>query len=231
MLRFLAVSLLLAAGAALAQQPEFVLVPPGSFGQSRFERGFHIGKYEVTYEQFAAFAKATGHITAAERAKAEQTWRSPGFKLNPKQPVVLVTIADASAYCTWVGARLPADDEWEYAARAGATTEQSWGAGVDPRYLWYRGNSKGLPHPVGRKLPNAFGLYDVQGNVWEWTLDQGKAYGKRRGQSWADCEFIDGGPARAASRLIALTTAFSVEPPNFEVLRHDNVGFRCARPE
>jgi formylglycine-generating enzyme required for sulfatase activity len=69
--------------------------------------------------------------------------------------------------------RLPSEAEWEYAARAGTTTE--WSHGNDEsklgNYAWYSGNSDGRAQTVGQKLPNAFGLYDMHGNVLEWTQD------------------------------------------------------------
>jgi len=80
-----------------------------------------------------------------------------------------------SSYCKAVGGRLPTGKEWEYAARGGTTS---------PRYgpleavAWYIGNSGGTTHPVGLKPPNAYGLYDMLGNVWEWTADNYDATGK-----------------------------------------------------
>jgi formylglycine-generating enzyme required for sulfatase activity len=73
------------------------------------------------------------------------------------------------------GYRLPTEAEWEYAARAG-TTEVFWGAGQLDAMGWYRDNSEGRPHPVGQKAPNAWGLYDLHGNVWEWVQDWYGAY-------------------------------------------------------
>jgi formylglycine-generating enzyme required for sulfatase activity len=211
---------------ASAQLPGFVTIPAGLTQKSPFL----MARTETTVEQFAAFVKTTGYRTDAERAGTARTWRAPGFTIDGKQPVVYVTPADAVAYCDSIGARLPTDDEWEYAARAGATTRHYWGDSIDRRYLWYRANSNGRPHPVAKKRPNAWGLYDVEGNVWEWALATpltGDAVANRRGGSWIDCEDIDGGPGKQPGRLIGLSTYFKI-PVNLNH-RYDDIGFRCAR--
>jgi formylglycine-generating enzyme required for sulfatase activity len=213
--------------AALAQGPRFVRIPADA-GQPAFQTA----QTETTVEQFAAFVKATGYRTAAEKAGAQGTWKSPGFKVHRKQPVVYVTPNDAMAYCAFIGARLPTDGEWEYAARAGAATRHFWGEALDARYLWYRGNSHDRPHPVGTKLPNAFGLFDMEGNVWEWALSppvNGEPMANRRGGSWIDCEDLDGGPGKPPGRLIDLSTSFKI--PVKLNHRYDDIGFRCARSE
>jgi len=69
------------------------------------------------------------------------------------------------------GYRLPTEAEWEYACRAGTTTDYYWGADAIDNYAWYSVNSGSTTHPVAGKLPNAFGLYDMNGNVWEWNND------------------------------------------------------------
>lgn len=187
---------------------------------------------ETTVEQFAGFVKATGYRTDAEKSGSARTWQNPGFRIEPRQPVVYVTPADATAYCEYIGARLPTDAEWEYAARAGAATRHYWGDAIDGRYLWYRVNSEGRPHPVGKKRPNAWSLFDVEGNVWEWALSppiNGQPMANRRGGSWIDCDEIDGGPARPPGRLIGLSIYFKA-PVRLQH-RYDDIGFRCARDQ
>ena len=89
----------------------------------------------------------------------------------PDLPITGISWKEAKEYCTRVGRRLPTEAEWEYAARAGSQTENPWGDGIDRAYLWYLGNSRRQLSPVGKKKPNAFGLHDMMGNVWEWVED------------------------------------------------------------
>lgn len=223
--------LLLLSAAAPGPTPEFVAIPPGTFQGVAFPDPFWMNRTEITVGQFRNFVRATGYQTAAEKAKAVRTWKSPGFEVRSRQPVVYVTIGDAEAFCRWVGGRLPTDAEWEYAARAGSAGRHYWGESIDDRYLWYRGNSDYHPHEVGRKLPNRWGLFDMEGNVWEWTLSQdtGKeAMGNRRGGSWADCEDIDGGPNRRSSPLIGISNYYKISVQLEH--RYDDIGFRCVRP-
>jgi formylglycine-generating enzyme required for sulfatase activity len=128
----------------------------------------------------------------------KSTWGNPGQTQTDRDPVVCVSWQDARAYIAWLnrkaqrgGAaladgpyRLPSEAEWEYAARAGTTTKFYWGDddAAAPRHAWFNANSgcekveglfcdHGQTHPVGAKPPNAFALYDMAGNVWQWTED------------------------------------------------------------
>lgn len=237
MTRHLLIAALSVCSAAHAQRPDFMRIPPGSLGKVRFEQPFWAGKTEVTVRQFAAFVEATGYRTTAERLNSPRTWRTPGsFKVSGNQPVVQVTSGDAAAYCQWIGARLPTDAEWEYAARAGATTRHFWGDTMDERYLWYRPNTDSRPHAVGKKRPNAWGLHDVEGNVWEWSVSEvnGEPAANRRGGSWASCEYSDGAPGKFPPHGIEPTPRMDISK-GYKVLAkdadlsRDDIGFRCVR--
>jgi len=120
------------------------------------------------------------------------TWEHPGFAQTDRDPVVCVSWNDARAYVAWLnqksghpGAyRLPSESEWEYAARACTTSKFWWGDHEKdaPSHAWFRDNSGvtdcqglfcggGQTHPVGAMPPNHFGLYDMAGDVWQWTED------------------------------------------------------------
>jgi formylglycine-generating enzyme required for sulfatase activity len=139
-------------------------------------RSFMIGAHEVTVAQFAAFATATGF--------KNREWRSPDFPQGDDHPVVSVSWSDALAFCEWLSSkegkkyRLPTEAEWEYACRAGSRTAYAFGD--DPNqlgeYAWFEDNSQERTHRVGTKKPNAWGLYDMAGNVYEWCGDGYAAY-------------------------------------------------------
>lgn len=177
-----------------------------------FTQDFWLGATEVSVGQWRHFVTTTGYVTEAEIGNAgiyfKKTetkrpgfnWRNPGFEQSDRHPVVGVSWNDARQFCTWLTERegaagrlpagyayaLPTEAQWEYACRAGSIDDP-----VDAgAFAWYAPNSGGVPHPVGTKRPNAWGLHDMQGNVWEWVHDW---YGRYPGGSVTDPE----GPASA----------------------------------
>lgn len=121
---------------------------------------FWMGMYEVTQKQY-------------QNIMGE----NPSSIKGDKYPVESVHWHKAKEFCQKfsakykVKARLPYEAEWEYACRAGTSTRYFWGDKVDGRYCWHAGNAGMKTHPVGQKLPNPWGLYDMAGNVWEWCED------------------------------------------------------------
>ena len=144
--------------------------------------GFQMGAVPVTVEQYAAFDPE--HVSYFHDRVPEEELR--------RHPADSVTWYQAHAFCRWLaslpgceGARLPTEEEWEYACRA-VTTTRYWSGDEEKdlaRVGWYDKNSKGRTHPVGEKPANPWHLYDVHGNVREWTLSEwdSKAYQGREG--------------------------------------------------
>ncbi len=148
---------------------------------------YYMGVTEVTVEQFRLFVELTGYLTEAEKQGRAYVadekawhfellfdWRNPGYVQTDREPVGCLSWYDAIAFCRWAGAktgrsiRLPSEAEWEYACRAGTTGDHAGSLG---EMGWYAWNSAGRTHPVARKRPNAWGLYDMHGNAWEWVQD------------------------------------------------------------
>ena len=127
----------------------------------RITKPFYLGIYEVTQEQYEKVMD-----------------KNPSHFKGPSLPVETVTWEDATDFCkklsemdTDYDYRLPTEAEWEYACRAGTTTRYNCGDELDVDCAWFQDNSERTTHPVGKKSPNAWGLYDLHGNVWEWCQD------------------------------------------------------------
>jgi formylglycine-generating enzyme required for sulfatase activity/serine/threonine protein kinase len=140
---------------------------------------FLLGTTEVTIGQFKKFAAATRYQTEAEKANEIDTYLRPGYAVTDDAPAAVVSWNDAVAFCNWLSElekatyRLPTEAEWEYACRAGTTTQYSFGDDVNllEQFAWNGKNAAGQSHPVGTKPANAFGLHDMHGNLWEWCQD------------------------------------------------------------
>lgn len=136
---------------------------------------FYLGASLVTNEQYMRFIHETGHRTPCldDRRVQRENWDSE-TRLYPagraSHPVLLVSWRDAQAYCQWAGGRLPTEAEWERAARGGVEGQlYPWGDLIHPGLANYD-NQNGTT-PVGAYPPNAYGLYDMAGNAWEWVAD------------------------------------------------------------
>ena len=148
---------------------------------------FWMGKHEVTWDEYDRYAFGPKSppkqpidgpvvVTSPTPPYADE---SHGYGKG-RQPAIAITWHAAVGYCRWLSEktgktyRLPTEAEWEYAARAGTTTPWSFGADASQsgEFAWSTRNSDAKPHPVGKKRPNPWGLYDIHGNVAEWCIDQ-----------------------------------------------------------
>ena len=222
--------------------PEMVVIPGGKFlmgskadpfattqpsteeqpEHSVVIKSFSIGKYEVNQEQWYSFMGTL-----------------PSNSKGRKLPVEMISWDDAQLFLKELSKRtgrkyrLPTEAEWEYAARAGTSTEYSFrdnAIGID-QYAWYYENSKGS-NPVGEKLPNSFGLFDMHGNVWEWTEDcwnSNYSGAPNDGSAWitGDCSrrVLRGGSWSNLTSNLRSAYRFST----FSSVIADRYGFRVVR--
>jgi formylglycine-generating enzyme required for sulfatase activity len=157
-------------------------------------KGFWIGQTEVTQE---AYERVMG--------------TNPSMYRGARRPVDQIGWDDARKYCAEAGMRLPSEVEWEYAARGGSAA---------PRYgdlaaiAWYDTNSGDQTHEVGQKQPNAYGLFDMLGNMWEWV---DASYGD-------DKKILRGGSFYNLPKDLRVSNRLWATPAT----RHRNMGVRCA---
>jgi formylglycine-generating enzyme required for sulfatase activity len=220
---------------------EFVLIPAGTFMMGSLDsdteanedekpahrvtisQPFHLGKYPVTQAQWkAVMGDNPSHFSGL-------------FRRKPNHPVENVSWDDVQAFLRKLNERegggdyrLPTEAQWEYACRAGTET---------PRYhqdidaiAWYTVNSSGQTHPVGQKLPNAWGLYDMLGNVYEWCHDGRQTYTSTSvidpiGPTDAGAErVLRGGSWSLVAQVVRAAYRFVYDPGH----RVADLGFRCA---
>ncbi|MCP4699875.1 MAG: SUMF1/EgtB/PvdO family nonheme iron enzyme, partial [Gammaproteobacteria bacterium] len=218
--------------------PEMARLPGGTFKMGDSECGpihkvtlsaFSIGRYPVTFAEYDRFCEAVHRQKPEDRG-----WGQGG------RPVINVSWDDAVAYCEWLSEqtgehyRLPAEVEWEYACRAGSGA--AWFFGDDKKqlgnYAWYDENSERKTHPVGEKKTNAFGLYDLYGNVWEWVHDWYGNYSR-------EAQSNPTGPETGSGRVIrggcwdnaAHDCRSALRGRNVPGYRDLNLGFRLARTD
>jgi formylglycine-generating enzyme required for sulfatase activity len=187
--------------------PDMVLIPAGEFTMGKNTsnptdwqpehkvhiNAFYLDQYEVTNKQYSEFCRAT-------KTPLPEFWGEPRFKCSlefPDHPVVGVSFIDAFKYAQWAGKRLPTEAEWEYASRGGLPASSfPWGDKADSTMANY-GKKYRTTLKVGTFKPNGYGIFDIAGNVWEWTSDN---YGDDYYSTSPDQD--PGGPAAGRFKVI-----------------------------
>ena len=192
-------------------------------------KGFYIDRFEVVYREYKRFVDATG-------SRPTNGWGGSGFqKAQENYPVVSINWYEADGYCRWLGRRLPTEEEWEKAARGTDGRVYPWGNEYDPKKGNTGGAGTGGAVSVGsfEGDRSPYGVYDMAGNVMEWTAswykpypgsdlksdDFGEKFKVVRGDSWGDTgHYYLAYYSRASYRL-------NVNPEE----RFAFIGFRCAK--
>ncbi|NIN00160.1 MAG: SUMF1/EgtB/PvdO family nonheme iron enzyme [candidate division Zixibacteria bacterium] len=222
-------------------QAELVLIPGGEFVMGKDDEGdcspahkvyvdsFYMDKYEVTNAQYLEFCKETGRALP-EFWGMKQFRSGPDF---PDHPVVGISWRDANAYAEWAGKRLPAEAEWECAARGGLVgMNYPQGNELDSAQANHTLADLEGTVAVGGFAPNGYGLHDMAGNVWEWVADyydgayhKSSPYRNPTGPEKGKLKVIRGGGWHSGPSCNRVYYRNAL-PPNWVDFA---VGFRCAK--
>jgi len=214
----------------------WVDIPAGSFAMGCSPKDFmcEADEYPIHQVNISAFQMTQTEITQEQYELVAGPHENENAD-HPLAPVEVVSWFDAENYCEAVGGHLPTEAQWEYAVRAGTTTR--YYCGDDKACLteiaWFYPGSNEVSHPVARKEPNAFGLYDMLGNVWEWVHD------------WYSVKYYlnspetdPPGPEQGQYRILRGGSFYDSDPAYLRVsfrpnddpdIAYGNIGFRCAR--
>ena len=236
----------------------YVWIPPGTFAMGCSPGDYECfgdekPVHQVTITKGYWMGQTPVTVGAWKQYRAASAKPAPPAGSDDSMPVVSVKWGEARDFCGWAGNRLPTEAEWEYAARAGNTSarygsldavawygDNSGKQRIDSTEIWRKDqanyarrlseNGNG-PHRVGQKAPNAWNLYDMLGNVWQWTADWYDAgdYGRGEsrdpmGPSSGQYRILRGGSWYYVPRGVRVSGRLRIEPQ----LRFNDFGFRCA---
>ena len=212
----------------------YVWIPPGTF-----QMGCSPDDSEATPETRCGVPEMPAHTVTITRGfwigqtpVTQVAWKKvagsdPSEFKGDQLPVETVSWLDAESFCEGVGMRLPTEAEYEYAARGGTTGARY---GELERIAWYATNSGKTTHEVAQKQPNAYGLYDMLGNVWEWVVDWGGPYDSSgavdpKGPPIGQYRGLRGGAWNSSAGYVRAWRRYGGVPGN---KAYNLAGFRCA---